>query len=128
MRTPFLYGATLRAAASLLLAGMMIAARHELAHHVGARLGRQSYACRGGATRWWNGWPLSVDHSVREVLRGHQLSIDIQLEGRHALVERAERNLYDPAELGEGAVGLTIHDQSRPVERSEEHTSELQSR
>src|ERR1039457_7228071 len=64
----------------------------------------------------WNGWPSSVDHSVREVLRGHQLSIDIQLEGRHALVERAERNMYDPAELGEAAVGLTIHDQSRPVE------------
>src|SRR5450759_4423827 len=50
MRTPFLYGATLRAAASLLLAGMTIAARRELAHHVGARLGRQSDACRGSAT------------------------------------------------------------------------------
>jgi hypothetical protein len=50
MRTPFLYGATLRAAASLLLAGMTIAARRELAHNVGARLGRQSDACRGSAT------------------------------------------------------------------------------
>src|ERR1019366_8246243 len=67
MRTPFLYGATLGAAASLLLAGMMIAARHELAHHVGARLGRQSYACRGGAT---SGGQRSLCERARRCVSG----------------------------------------------------------
>src|ERR1035441_2583380 len=46
---------------------MTIAAWRELAHDVGARLGRQSYACRGGAT---SGGQRSLCERARRCVSG----------------------------------------------------------